>query len=128
TGASAPTDLIQDVPGLFNRARRVRYEWRVQPQPTLSEIAGEVELEQQALVIVNSTANARYLARALAQHRPDVVHLSSRMYPRHRTRQLTEVRERLDRGEPVLLVATQLVEAGVDISFPVVWRALAPAD
>ncbi len=128
TGQTAPTDLLEDVPDLFKRSRRVVYEWRLQPQPMLEDVADEVRADHQALVVVNSTADARRLYRTVARHRSDVVHLSSRMYPRHRMRQLAVVRELLDRGESVVLVATQLVEAGVDISFPVVWRALAPAD
>jgi CRISPR-associated endonuclease/helicase Cas3 len=50
------------------------------------------------------------------------------MCPAHRQRTLRTVRERLTRGERVLLVSTQLIEAGVDVDFPVVFRAMAPAD
>ncbi|WP_307937022.1 hypothetical protein [Salinispora arenicola] len=55
-------------------------------------------------------------------------HLSTRMCPDHRRRVLGTVRARLRRGEHVLLVATQLIEAGVDVDFPLVFRAMAPAD
>jgi CRISPR-associated endonuclease/helicase Cas3 len=50
------------------------------------------------------------------------------MCPDHRRRVLEKVRARLSRGERVLLAATQLIEAGVDVDFPVVFRAMAPAD
>jgi CRISPR-associated endonuclease/helicase Cas3 len=50
------------------------------------------------------------------------------MCPHHRRLVLAMVKRRLAEGLPTLLVATQLVEAGVDVSFPEVWRALAPAD
>ncbi|MEV5543283.1 CRISPR-associated helicase Cas3' [Saccharopolyspora shandongensis] len=123
-----PKNLVADVSGLFERARRVAYEWRLDPQPTLAEVASEVGELDQCLVIVNSTKDARRLYRALRDKRQDVWHLSSRMYPRHRARVLDEVTSRLKDGLPVLLVATQLVEVGVDISFPIVWRAMAPAD
>ncbi|MGW1682699.1 CRISPR-associated helicase Cas3' [Saccharopolyspora sp. NPDC002376] len=123
-----PRELIKDVAGLFERARRVVYEWRLDPRPTLAEVAAEVAELDQCLVIVNSTKDARRLYRALSEKRENVWHLSSRMYPQHRARVLDEVTSRLKAGQPVTLVATQLVEAGVDISFPVVWRAIAPAD
>ena len=137
-------DLVTDVPALTERLRRVTYEWRLEPAPTLADVAdeaaatlppggnGRVEdaASGAALVIVNTTADARsvyetWRDRGLA----DVAwHLSTRMCPAHRQRVLRTVTERLRAGEPVLLVATQLVEAGVDLDFPVVFRAMAPAD
>jgi CRISPR-associated endonuclease/helicase Cas3 len=66
----------------------------------------------------------------LTDRRPDtvVLHLSTRMCPLHRRQTLAEVQRLLDAGEPLLVVSTQLVEAGVDVDFPVVFRALAPAE
>ncbi|MCA1186708.1 MULTISPECIES: CRISPR-associated helicase Cas3' [unclassified Saccharopolyspora] len=123
-----PTSLIDDVADLFERARRVEYEWRLDPRPTFIEVAEELVEQEQALVMVNSTKDSRRLYRLLKEQRDDVWHLSSRMYPRHRSRVLEEVNRRLQEAQPVILVATQLVEAGVDISFPLLWRAIAPAD
>ncbi|MGQ4616283.1 CRISPR-associated helicase Cas3' [Nocardia sp. R7R-8] len=122
------TEVIADPQPLFHRARRVRYEWRLDPKPSWQEIADEVIGQAQALVVVNSVADARDLFRLVSQHRKDVWHLSTRMCPAHRRAVLTKVTERLRVGRPTVLVSTQLVEAGVDLSFPVVWRALAPAD
>nr|WP_269436197.1 CRISPR-associated helicase Cas3' [Saccharothrix sp. NRRL B-16348] len=115
---------------LFTRLRRVRYEWQVDPQPTLAQIAEQVARERQALVIVNTVGQARRLFRMVAEQAPaaEVVHLSTRMCPRHRETALTRIRGLLDDGEPVLVVSTQLIEAGVDVDFPVVFRALAPAE
>lgn len=122
------TEVIADPQPLFDQARRVRYEWRLDPKPSWDVVADEVAGQGQALVIVNSVADARNLYRLLSARREEVWHLSTRMCPAHRRAVLEIVTERLGRGLPTLVVSTQLVEAGVDLSFPVVWRALAPAD
>ena len=76
-----------------------------------------------ALFIVNLTRQAQDLFQALkSAGYEQVYHLSARMCPAHRTDVLNTVRERLREGLPVLLVATRVVEAGVDISFPIVYR------
>ncbi|TDC60370.1 CRISPR-associated helicase Cas3' [Micromonospora sp. KC207] len=124
------TDLVHDTPTLVSDLRRVRYEWQLDPRPTLADIADQAVAEPSALVVVNTTANAKAVFERWRDAEPDGVawHLSTRMCPAHRRRVLEEVRARLGRGERVLLVATQLIEAGVDVDFPVVFRAIAPAD
>jgi CRISPR-associated endonuclease/helicase Cas3 len=77
---------------------------------------------ERVLAIVHRRQEAEELARALGK---DCLHLSARMCAEHRSSVLNEVRGRLQRGERCQLVATQLVEAGVDLDFPVVFRALA---
>jgi len=76
-----------------------------------------------ALFIVNFTRQAQDLYRALEESGcSGLYHLSARMCPAHRLRVLEEVNRRLEQGKPVVLVATRVVEAGVDLSFPVVYR------
>jgi CRISPR-associated endonuclease/helicase Cas3 len=124
------TDLIPDTPTLVNDLRRVRFEWQLDPRPTLSDIAEQAAAETAALVVVNTTANAKAIFDRWRELVPTGVawHLSTRMCPAHRQRVLDHVRQLLGRKEPVLLVSTQLIEAGVDVDFPVVFRAMAPAD
>jgi len=55
-------------------------------------------------------------------------HLSTSMCPAHRLTRLAEIRQRLDEGRPCRLVATQCVEAGVDVDFPIVYRAFGPLE
>lgn len=55
-------------------------------------------------------------------------HLSANMTPLHRSKVLTEVRRRLTEGERCIVVSTQLIEAGVDVDFPVVYREMAGID
>jgi CRISPR-associated endonuclease/helicase Cas3 len=79
------------------------------------------------LCIVNSRAHARALFGAV-RGMEGAAHLSTLMCPVHRRAVLATLRERLRRGDPVRLVATSLIEAGVDIDFPEVWRAAAGLD
>lgn len=114
---------------LFEQLRRARYEWWIDPRPNLAEVADKVADERQALVVVNTVDHARRMFRLLVE-RTDVPvhHLSTRMCPAHRRAVLEKVRALLADDQPVLLVSTQLIEAGVDVDFPVVFRALAPAE
>ena len=78
---------------------------------------------QSALFIVNLTRQAQDLFSELKKKiSTPVFHLSARMCPAHRLNVLNEVRARLREGKPTILVATRVVEAGVDISFPIVYR------
>ncbi|MCP4383279.1 MAG: CRISPR-associated helicase Cas3' [Hyphomicrobiales bacterium] len=83
----------------------------------------------QGLVIVNSRGHALALYRAMAAADLDgVIHLTTRQYAAHRRKILETVRQRLANGQPCRLIATSLVECGVDLDFPRVWRAEAGLD
>ncbi len=114
----------------FERLRRVEYGW-VQEKKLWADIAQWVASERQGLVVVNSRRGAVALVREVRSRASDsgsVFHLSTLMCSAHRRYVLEEVRRRLREHEGVQLVSTQVVEAGVDVDFPVVWRALAPLD
>jgi CRISPR-associated endonuclease/helicase Cas3 len=110
--------------------RRVCFDWRTEQRLTLADVAADATVHPQAMVIVNTTADAKTVFGTWRQAAParQARHLSTRMCPAHRRRVLDDALERLGGGEPLLLVTTQLIEAGVDIDFPVVYRAMAPAD
>ena len=91
------------------------------------KLAEEISRQHQALCIVNTRSHARDL-HDLLQGKEEVIHLSGRMCPRHRAKVLAEVRRRLRDGAPCLVVSTQLIEAGVDVDFPVVFRAATGLD
>jgi len=84
----------------------------------------------QCLVIVHRREDAQVLTRQLDQLRQDeqTVHLSALMAPDHRSQVIAAIKRRLAAGQPCTVVSTQLVEAGVDFSFPVVYRALGGID
>lgn len=125
-------DIVENPAAMYAQLRRARYEWWLDPQPTEVEVADRVACERQALVVVNTTRAAREMFGLIAERAgrggATVRHLSTRMCPAHRRVVLAEVRELLAADEPAILVSTQLIEAGVDVDFPVVYRALAPAD
>jgi len=110
----------------FERLKRVRYEWHLDPPLGWDEVAAMMRAQRQVLAIVNTKADARALLLALGD--PSTLHLSTSLCGAHRRRVIKEVRRRLSGGEPCRLVSTQVVEAGVDIDFPVVFRALGPLD
>ncbi|WP_285784593.1 CRISPR-associated helicase Cas3' [Microbispora sp. NBRC 16548] len=129
-------DILPDPAGLQRRLRRIRpmrYRWEVSPRPSLEQVATKVAAEpaRQVLVVVNTVDHARIVYDALNARRPGMVrHLSTRMCPAHRRDVLADVDATLKRKpvEPLNLVSTQLIEAGVDLDFPVVYRAMSPAE
>ncbi|MBU0751746.1 MAG: CRISPR-associated helicase Cas3' [Gammaproteobacteria bacterium] len=81
-----------------------------------------------ALAIVNTRNDCRELWRRLSVQDGGAIHLSASMCGAHRAQVIADVSKRLEDGAPVRVVSTQLIEAGVDIDFPVVFRALAGLD
>ena len=104
--------------------RRVRYV--MEGEMTLDALASALAGQRQALCVVNRRRTARELFRLLPEG--GRFHLSTRMTPQHRTRILQKIRERLNNGEVCCVVSTSLIEAGVDVDFPAVWREKAGLD
>ncbi|MCD8008097.1 MAG: CRISPR-associated helicase Cas3', partial [Clostridiales bacterium] len=125
-----PREIAPDPPALFAATRRVTWHWRLQQPISLSYLAEELSEYPQVCVIVNLKRHARSVLQTLCQQcrEEEVFYLSTDLCPAHRSRVLDEVRRRLKEGLPCRLVATQCVEAGVDLDFPVLYRALAPLD
>lgn len=125
-----PREIVPAALDLADRARRVNVAWpRAREKMTWEEVASAMVQEKQALTIVNLRRHARHLFELLRTWNvAGIFHLSTDMCPQHRLDLLDEVKRRLAAGEECRLVSTQCVEAGVDIDFPRVWRALAPLD
>ncbi|WP_255424737.1 CRISPR-associated endonuclease Cas3'' [Corallococcus sp. CA053C] len=124
-------EIIPDPREAFRRLRRVRVRWPVSEEPlTHEQLAEELAEEPSVLAIVHRRDDARRVCEALDRRLGDTrtFHLSALMCPAHRSEVLQEIRARSDKGEPVRVVSTQLVEAGVDLDFPVVYRALGGLD
>ncbi len=85
--------------------------------------------QDQGLIIVNSRKHALSLYQSAVRAGLDgVVHLTTRQYAAHRRDILAKVRADLKDDKPCRLIATSLIEAGVDVDFPRVWRAEAGLD
>ena len=125
-----PTPISSDESALAEALRRTRIELpRLDEKLSWESIAGRMAAESQALCVVNTTADARNLFKLLRDSSSDgVCHLSSRLCPQHRREKLEAIRLRLQEGAPCRLVSTQLIEAGVDVDFPIAFRALGPLD
>ncbi|MEV6347755.1 CRISPR-associated endonuclease Cas3'' [Actinoplanes sp. NPDC051851] len=127
----SPVEITPDPKTFFAECSRVRYQWRLWPRPTLAQTVTEAVGHAQALVVVNTVKDARTAfayARREFGDRVAVRHLSTGMCAAHRQAVLDEVKQLLKDDAPLLLISTSLVEAGVDVDFPAVFRAIAPPD
>ncbi len=123
----AGRELAPDPQGLAQKFKRTKIE--LGPDITDQELIRALETEPRALVIVNSRGHALSLYSDARDAGLDgLVHLTTRQYAAHRQEILKEVRKRLREEQPCRLIATSLVEAGVDLDFPRVWRAEAGLD
>ena len=122
----AARELAPDPPGLYARLRRVQVE-RIPGPMDDATLADRFAACGQMLCIVNKRAHAGELFRRI-RTMDGAAHLTTLMCPAHRRAVLARVRQQLLGKLPVRLVSTSLIEAGVDISFPEVWRAMAGLD
>ncbi|MEN8261212.1 MAG: CRISPR-associated helicase Cas3', partial [Pseudomonadota bacterium] len=122
-----PREIVPEPAKLFTPLQRVNVKWG-DPEHTWSwqTVAEQLRGYPQALCIVNLKRHAKALWEILQEN--DALHLSTNLCPAHRRKILTIARQRLTEQQPVRLVATQCIEAGVDVDFPVVYRAYAPLE
>lgn len=121
-GLETVTEIIPPEMNLFALLKRT--EWEL-PMPTgsrktWSEIADELTAHRQVLCVVNTRRDCRELFDLMP---PGTVHLSASMCGAHRSKVIAAIKAALKSGEAIRVVSTQLVEAGVDVDFPVVYRA-----
>jgi CRISPR-associated endonuclease/helicase Cas3 len=124
-----PVEIVTDHAALFQRAKRVEVTWKTRSPSPWSEVLHWLEEDRQALCIVNLKRHASALAkRALEANLEGVYHLSTALCPQHRRELLKRIIADLKAGNACRVIATQCVEAGVDLDFPKVYRALAGLD
>ncbi|MDY0042570.1 MAG: hypothetical protein RBS57_19850, partial [Desulforhabdus sp.] len=126
-GLEGIKEIIADPAVLFRKLKRVeleRPESHSQPR-TWAEVAADLAELPSVLCVVNRRDDCRQLW-SLMPH--GTYHLSALMCGAHRSRTISEIKSRLSANLPTRVIATQLVEAGVDLDFPVVYRAMAGLD
>ncbi len=134
-----PIEIVKNAQDMFEpSANRIHVRWRhFEPLPWKS-LADELVDDQainksQVLCIVNLKRHAQQLTQLLLDRGFDakghgILHLSTNMCPAHRQKLLEEVKQRFDDKLPIRLISTQCIEAGVDLDFPTVYRALGPLE
>lgn len=128
-----PTEIVPNPEKLFQATRRVTYDWRIEQPVSYRQIGEELISGRQGCVIVNLRAHAEKLFRILEEMIPKwesegLFYLTSDLCRAHRSQVLERIKVRLAEGKSCYLVASQCIEAGVDLDFPVVYRALAPLE
>ncbi|MDR3352662.1 MAG: CRISPR-associated helicase Cas3' [Zoogloeaceae bacterium] len=134
-------EIVDDVPGLYAALERVRFHLPADcAQPCDWEnLADEIMRHDAVLVIVGRRADARDLYQRMKRRDPrNLWHLSGLMCAHHRSDVIRTLKTALsarrqalaaeETPAPIRVISTQLVEAGVDLDFPVVYRALAGLD
>lgn len=119
-------EIAPDPPGLFTSLQRVNYNDKTDEAWSWAKIAQEIRRHDRVMAVVNTKQDAAHLWREMNDS--DVWHLSSAMCPAHRKTVLEAIRHQLDDRGTCWLVSTQVVEAGVDLDFDAVYRALGPLD
>jgi CRISPR-associated endonuclease/helicase Cas3 len=130
------TEIVSDVRQTFEALRRVNVHWPADLTTPVEwpDLAAQLQAHDEVLCVVHRRDDARELADLA----PQSIHLSALMCPEHRLKVIDDVKARLAANrerrahgqavEPVRLISTQLIEAGVDLDFPVVYRAAGGLD
>lgn len=118
-------EIVPDPARYFQALKRVSYDCPGEAWPW-ERVATEMTAAPQCLAVVNTKKDALALLDALDD--PEVLHLSTLLCMAHRREVLGEIKTRLATKQPCRVVATQVVETGVDLDFPVVLRAVGPLD
>ncbi|MFA7094566.1 MAG: CRISPR-associated helicase Cas3' [Thermovirgaceae bacterium] len=119
-------EIIDDPESLYKDLKRVEIKL---PEPdmvsTWKEISEELNSYEQVLCIVNTRRDCRDLHKLMPE---GTVHLSALMCGEERSEVISDIKKKLSDSVPIKVISTQLVEAGVDIDFPVVYRAMSGMD
>jgi CRISPR-associated endonuclease/helicase Cas3 len=119
-------EIAPEREALFRRLKRVSIK-KVDHELDDETLAEHLHEHEQVLCIVNTRGHARAVFDAIRMS-PGARHLSTWMCAAHRAEVLAQIRDDLAADRPCRVVSTSLVEAGVDVDFPCVFRAEAGLD
>jgi CRISPR-associated endonuclease/helicase Cas3 len=121
-------EIVPDAPTLFQKLKRTDISIRDKSQ-TYQEIADELMSCEKVLCIVNTRSEALEIYKKMSEDK-NTIHLSRMMCSAHIMEMISTIKLRLKNrsDEPLRVISTQLIEAGVDIDFPVVYRSIAGLD
>lgn len=127
-----PTELLPDHADLYRQMHRVNAVWCLEKDTPLADIAEEMAQQSSVCAIVNLRRHARtlfqQLSKACGGEKGSLFLLSTDLCPAHRLEVVETIKKRLKQGQPCRVVATQCIEAGVDLDFDAMYRALAPLE
>lgn len=130
-GISHIESLVDNPKDIFEKTRRVTYQpIKNYEEVSISDIANIVLKKQKsALVVFNTKKKARMFSEAIEENcEYKQFHLSTSMCPAHRKAVLKSIHQALKNKKLTIVSSTQLIEAGVDLDFPSVYRELAPLE
>lgn len=121
-------EICSNISGLYEVFNKTRIEFI--GKKTADELVKNLKAAEQCLLIVNTKKQARKLYEKFkkAYGEDGIFHLSTYMCPDNRFKIIKEIKERLEYGAKCIVVSTSLIEAGVDVDFPIVYRAICGLD
>ena len=122
-----PREITSNPDALYEKLRRtvIVFPTDLNDRCNWDDIAAQLQRHDQVLCVVNTRRDCYELHKRMP---PGTIHLSALMCGQHRSEVIRKVKDSLKHGLPTRVISTQLVEAGVDIDFPAVYRALAGLD
>ncbi|MDQ7065402.1 MAG: CRISPR-associated helicase Cas3' [candidate division KSB1 bacterium] len=126
-------ELVEHPETSFSVLDRIRFHVDVNPKPLThfcDEFIETLQPGQSYAVILNTIRASIEFYQTVVEAMPEqaVFYLSTNIIPRHRQERIEQIRNKIRHGEKVILVSTQVIEAGVDLDFDVIYRDLAPID
>lgn len=123
-------ELLDDVPGyfkMFNRTRLILMMKKLTPEEFVDEFELKIK-EKSCLIVCNTINQSLKIFELIKKTGIEAEYLSSNILPVHRRKRIYDIEKKLKAGKKVVLVSTQVIEAGVDLDFEMVIRDIGPLD